>query len=322
MIVRSAALADLVEQRLQRAHVVGAGRDVEALVAAEAAHHRVGVVAERAGVDLQHQAVVEAHARHLGQHVAAEAVGLLGARPGRRARGGTAPRPRLARQVLGAGGRVAVVAAGGAVRLEEGAAVAVRLEVAVPVAGVAAGDLAEPGDVGGEAGELRVDHRVRAVGGDDAAAPARVADHRVPAQVVERALGGGDHLDAEAVEQRARPELRAGEAVGDMVVVVVGGLGREPPVEAEHRLERVVEPEPRRRAAQQVVVLGEAAPDRAAVGLGRAAVGARHAEVGERHALRVQHAEDVVVGGDEELRRVGKRLRPRRTSAGRCGRAG
>ena len=129
----------------------------------------------------------------------------------------------------------------------------------------------------------------------------------MPAQVVERALGRGDDLDVEPLEQRARPELGPRQAVGDVVVVGVGGLGRQAVVEAEDRLEGMVEPEPRRRAAQQVVVLGEAAPDRAAVGLGRAAVGARHAEVGERHALRAEHAEDVVVGDDEELRRIGER---------------
>ena len=232
-------------------------------------------------------------------------------------RGGLGPR-----QVLGAGGGVAVVAAGGAERLEEGPALAVGLEVAVPGGGVAAGDLAEPGDVGGEAGELGIDHRVGAVGGHDAAAPAGVADHPVPAQVVERAFGRGDRLDAEALEERARKELRAGEAVGDMVVGGVGGLGGQAAVEAEDRLEGMVEPEPRRGAAQQVVVLGEAAPDRRGVGLDRSAVRARDAEVGQRHALRAEHAEDVVVGDDEELGGVGEGRRSRRTSADRCGRAG
>ena len=37
------------------------------------------MVAQRAGVDLHDQAVVEAHPCHLGEHLAAEGVGLLGA---------------------------------------------------------------------------------------------------------------------------------------------------------------------------------------------------------------------------------------------------
>ena len=43
-------------------------------------------------------------------------------------------------------------------------------------------------------------------------------------QVVGRGLGGGDDLDVEAVEQRARAEFGAGQAVGDVVVIPVGGI--------------------------------------------------------------------------------------------------
>ena len=210
------------------------------------------------------------------------------------------------RQVLGARGGVAVVGAGGAERLEEGAALAVGFEVSVPGGGVAAGDLAQARDVGREARELGIDDGVGAVGGHDPAVPARLADRLVPAQVVERAVGGGDDFDVEPAEERPRQVLGPRQAVGDVVVGGVGGLGREADVEAEDRLEGVVEPEPRRGAAQQVVVLGEAAPDRSSVGLGLATVGTGNAEVGERHALRAEHAEDIVVGDDEELRRVGE----------------
>ena len=184
-------------------------------------------------MDLQHQPVVEAHPRHLGQHLAAEGVGSLvgGAWPrtrGEERRGlGVAAGSRCGR----VGGRGRTLVAPNA--LKKARRCAVRVEVAVPGAGVAAGDLAEAVDVGGEARELGIDHRVGAVGGDDPAVPAAVADHLVPAQVVERAVGGGDHLDVEALEERARPELGAGEAVGDLVVDGVGGRGRERLVEAE-----------------------------------------------------------------------------------------
>ena len=186
-------------------------------------------------MDLQHQAVVEAHPRHLGQHLAAEGVGLLGRRlagerPGEERRG------LGARQVLGAGGGVAVVGAGGAVRLEEGPALAVRLEVAVPGRGVAAGDLAEARDVGGEARELGVDHRVGPVGGDDPAAPAR---SRGSSACQRRSSSGLSVVAITSMLKRSKSARGRNsgprQAVGDVVVVVrrrsrprAGGRGRTP----------------------------------------------------------------------------------------------
>ena len=70
----------------------------------------------------------------------------------------------------------------------------------------------------------------------------------------------------------------------------------------------MVEPQPGRRAAKQIIVLGKAPPDRPAVGLDRRAVEGRHAEILQPHALAEQHAEDVVVGHDEQLRRIRERL--------------
>jgi hypothetical protein len=55
-------------------------------------------------------------------------------------------------------------------------------------------------------------------------------------------------------------------------------------------------------------ILGEAAPDLPRVGLGPTAVDPRHAEFLERHALAVEHPEDVVIGDDEQRRRIRKRL--------------
>ena len=78
-------------------------------------------------------------------------------------------------------------------------------------------------------------------------------------------------------------------------------------MEAEDFGEGVVEPQPGRRAAEQMKVLGEAAPDFARIGLDRAAVDPRHAEVLETHALAVEHAMHVVVGNDEQPRRIGER---------------
>ena len=53
-------------------------------------------------------------------------------------------------------------------------------------------------------------------------------------------------------------------------------------------------------------VLGEPAPDFSRFGLDRAAVDSRHAEVLEAHVLTVEHAMHIVVGNDEQPRRIGE----------------
>ena len=89
------------------------------------------MVAEGPGVDLHHHPVLDAHRRHLGQHLGAEQLGVLrapiasddAAEQGFRLGG---------REVGGAGGGVAVVGGGGAGGAEVGAALAVRGEIAGP----------------------------------------------------------------------------------------------------------------------------------------------------------------------------------------------
>ena len=96
------------------------------------------------------------------------------------------------------------------------------------------------------------------------------------------------------------------EAFADAVEIVVRGVGREPHRHAEQLGESLVEPEPRRGPAEQVVALREGAPDLARIGLDRAAVLARNAHVLQRHVLAVKHAENVVVGRDEQPCRIGE----------------
>jgi len=74
-------VAEPVEQRLEAADVVGRDRDVGALVAAEPGEHGGVVVAQRPGMELHDQAVVEAHPRHLDQHLAAEPLSLRSRQP-------------------------------------------------------------------------------------------------------------------------------------------------------------------------------------------------------------------------------------------------
>ncbi len=127
------------------------------------------------------------------------------------------------------------------------------------------------------------------------------------AEIVERALRRRQRLDVESLEERARPELGPLQTDGYVIVSLVGVLGAQALAEAKDFREGVVEPEPGRRAAEQMKVLGETAPDFARIGFDRAAVDARHAQVLETHALAVEHAMHVVVGNDEQPRRVGER---------------
>ena len=55
-------------------------------------------------------------------------------------------------------------------------------------------------------------------------------------------------------------------------------------------------------------MVGEGLPDFAVVGLDRPAIPPRHAERLQRHALRVEHAEDVVVGDDQQIGRAAERV--------------
>ncbi len=218
-------------------------------------------------MDLHHHPVLEAHRRHLGQHLGAEQLGVAPASsvpPTMRPNSASASargRSAVAR------GRMAVIGGGRAGGAEVGAALAVRGEIAGPAQHVLAGQLARSGRAPREVLMLGIDHRVGAVGGDDPALPARGADRGVVAEIVVRALGGREQLDVEAVEQGARaegvasPELRV-----DPVVIEVGGRRLERDVDAEHLGEDMVEPEPRRRAAEQVIMRREQPPGLARIG--------------------------------------------------------
>ena len=170
--MRPRLVADAVEHRLQRMDVIGAHRDVGALVAAEAREDARIVVAEAARMNLHHQPVVEAHLRHLGQHLGRGTSRPLRRRSFPRARGRAAAAHCAGSSVARPRGRMAVIGRRRAHRPEERAARAMRGEIAAPGRCVLAGELAELRDVAGEAVELRIDDRIGAVGGDDAPAPA------------------------------------------------------------------------------------------------------------------------------------------------------
>src|SRR3546814_5368391 len=83
---------------------------------------------------------------------------------------------------------------------------------------------------------------------------------------IERAFGRRDHLDPEAVEKRARTEGVGRQRLGDAVVIKVRRLGRELHVESERLGEHPVHPNPRRSAAQEMIILREYPPAFSRVG--------------------------------------------------------
>ena len=97
-------------------------------------------------------------------------------------------------------------------------------------------------------------------------------------------------------------------AVDDVVVLVGSCLRTEALVEAELGFEGVVEPEAGGGAAEEVVVAGEDAPDFARGRRCRWPSTLGMPRDFEGDALRVEHAEDVVVGLDEEGGGIGEGL--------------
>jgi hypothetical protein len=82
---------------------------------------------------------------------------------------------------------------------------------------------------------------------------------------VQRAFGGGEQLDVEALEQGARAEFRARFNAAPIRSKNHRRSRRKALLDAEHLAEHMIEPLPRRRAAKQIIVIGEQPPDFAAI---------------------------------------------------------
>src|SRR5690606_24244872 len=108
---------------------------------------------------------------------------------------------------------------------------------------------------------------------------------------VECTFGGGDGLDAEALEERTRPELRPGELLPDVVVERVGVVRRQRLGAAEYRRHGVIDPELRGRAREEMIVPREDPPRLARIC--RFAARLRQPERIVRDAGAVEHAEEI-----------------------------
>ena len=109
---------------------------------------------------------------------------------------------------------------------------------------------------------------------------------------------------SEALVERARQELGRAELLADGVVVVVGGLLRR----AARQGRRAPERHSRATCAWAFRERGSNARQRCARPGADPNDGLPDLQVVHRDALAVEHPEDIVVGLDEELGRIGKRL--------------
>ncbi len=138
--------------------------------------------------------------------------------------------------------------------------------------------------------------------------PGRVRGQRgVRRQVVARVVGGGQHRDAEPLEQGPGPVGRLGQAVGDLVVDRVGGRRRRP----RRRPRRCRPARPPASTAPACRGTRPSARTAAATAVAGRRLGQRpcaDAELVQRDAAGVQQPGHVVVGRDEQRRRVGERL--------------
>ena len=120
---------------------------------------------------------------------------------------------------------------------------------------------------------------------------------------VERAFRRGEDFDAVAVEQRAGAKIVLLQLLGDRIEIEIGRARIEPHLYAEGLGEDPVEPHPRRRGAKQVIVVGEDAPRGTRIG-----PASPDAQILQRSPLRIQHTKHVMVGMQQQLGRIAKRL--------------
>ena len=149
-------------------------------------------------------------------------------------------------------------------------------------------------------GGMQLQHRIGAECRADAPLAART-ERLVVRQCIVRRIGGAERLDVEPLEQRPWAERRLGQPAGDLVVDPLGRRRIQPLGHAEDVVQLGIEPQPGRRAAEQVIPVGEALPDAAVILLDRRAIAAGDAQRLERHALAVEHAEDVVIRNDQQV---------------------
>jgi hypothetical protein len=180
------------------------------------------------------------------------------------------------------------------------------VEKAVVARGVHPGEVRQLSYVGTPGRSIEVCQAVGPEGWKNTLAETVGGKLRMVPQVRGCGVRSGDDFDVEAVEQCARTERGIGHASGDPVIDGVGRLGARDQIDPEYLDELVFQPVARRRTAEEFPVLAEPAPDLSRVCLNWTPIEPRHPDLSRLDALGGQHPEDVVIGNDQQLRRVGE----------------
>src|SRR5215216_946984 len=149
---------------------------------------------------------------------------------------------------------------------------------------------------------IEVHERVGPEGRPDPLAPAFVTQLLVLLQGLGGSLSVEEHIDVEAFEEGAGSKLGARELLYEVVIDPLRTLAGQLLLDPEDVDELILKPETGGGAAEEMEVFSEALPDSAVICLDRCPVTSRHSEVLHRHALTVEHAKDIMVRDDKELR--------------------
>jgi hypothetical protein len=259
-------------------------------------------------MDLHDHAVLGRHLCHLRQHMTVVECGFVGPE-GALQRFGVKrfdlrPRKPCRHKVWHI-----MVGGGGASVTEYGTSETDRVEEPAKGGDVRAGHLRQPLRRLCLAGPCGVDEIVGAKRGNDAPSPTRCGDPVMLRKICQRGVRCCQGFDPEPVEQGAGVIFGIGEPAGDLIMYKIRAIGGEWGVDADHLVERVFHPHPCGSPQKRVPVLCEDAEDRATVA---PFYWLADAHVLHRDSLRIEHAQKVMIGRQQQRGWVGKRrvLRP------------
>ncbi|OPZ63836.1 MAG: hypothetical protein BWY83_03323 [bacterium ADurb.Bin478] len=125
-------------------------------------------------------------------------------------------------------------------------------------------------------------------------------------QSVDGRIRGAEHLNIEPFKHGARQIFRLRQRSRDLIIDLHGRFSAQPFAHTQHFVEFVLQPHARGRSAKKIHMVGNDLPYPAMIGLGGAAVPARHAHGLQSYALRIEHAEQIVIRNDQQFSRIRK----------------
>ena len=254
-------------------------------------------------MNLHDQPIIQAHARHLSQHLRAERffhVCIC-----------VACEHELKKIRAFAGGKISGLRRGMTVVRRRAAKFAKAcprraecFQIAGPGRRIVSGLLAEVCNIFRESRELRIHDGIGPERRQNPPLPIRIANRLMIGQRIQRRIGRREHFQVESFVQRTRQKLRRAQFFRDGVEVQIRGCFREPLLHSKQFLKGEVQPQARWRSAKQVVMAGENAPDFPCVFQFRLP----DLEIVKRAALAEEHAIDVMIGLYKKFGGIGERF--------------